>query len=90
MVIKQKWLYLLAYSGTPLFVSIQPKAVTEEMKKDLIKAFEINSVQQNKIAPLDWTYNNTPCIWDIDGKKTEFDFTEDVYPALLDFNTQPY
>ncbi|MBQ3598336.1 MAG: hypothetical protein II987_03615 [Clostridia bacterium] len=88
--LNKKWLYLLAYSGTPLFVSIQPKAVTEEMKKDLIKAFEINSVQQNKIAPLDWTYNNTPCIWDIDGKKTEFDFTENVYPALLDFNTQPY
>ncbi|MBR6506798.1 MAG: hypothetical protein IKT37_04260 [Clostridia bacterium] len=88
--LNKKWLYLLAHSGTPLFVSIQPDALTEEMRKDLAKAFEVNSVQQNSAEPLDWTYNNTPCVWNIDGQKTEFDFTEDVYPALLDHNTQPY
>lgn len=88
--LNRQWLRLLAYSGTPLFVSIQPKALTEEMKKDLAQAFEINSLQQNCALPLDWTYNNTPCVWDIDGNKTEFDFIGDVYPTLLDFNTQPY
>ena len=50
----------------------------------------LNTVQQNSAEPLDWTYNNTPSVWNIDGQKTEFDFTEDVYPALLDHNTQPY
>ena len=87
--LNRQWLRLLAYSGTPLFVSIQPDALTEEMRKDLAKAFEVNSVQQNSAEPLDWTYNNTPSVWNIDGQKTEFDFTEDVYPTLLDFNTQP-
>lgn len=88
--LNRKWLYLLAKSGTPLFVSIQPKALTEEMKKDLREAFEINLVQNNRCAPLDWTYNNTPDLWEIDGKTEEFDFIEDSYPALLDKNTQPY
>ncbi len=88
--LNKKWLYLLAHSGTPLFVSVQPKALTEETKADIIQAFKINSVQQNKAVPLDWTYNNIPCLWEIDGEKTEFDFTEDSYPALLDHNTQPY
>lgn len=88
--LNKKWLYLLACSGTPLFVSIQPRALTEEMKEDLVQAFKVNSVQQNSAEPLDWTYNNTPSVWNIDGQETEFDFIEDSYPALLDGNTQPY
>lgn len=88
--LNKKWLYLLAKSGTPLFVSLQPKMVTEEMRADLKEAFRINSVQQNTAFPLDWTYNNTPALWEIDGEKEEFDFIEDSYPALLDGNTQPY
>ena len=88
--LNKKWLYLLAKSGTPLFVSLQPEAVTEEMRADLKEAFRINSVQQNAAIPLDWTYNNTPSLWEIDGETEEFDFIEDSYPVLLDGNTQPY
>lgn len=88
--LNRKWLYLLAKSGTPLFVSIQPKALTEEMKKDLREAFKINALQSNVCTPVDWTYNNTPALWEIDGKTEEFDFIENSYPALLDTNTQPY
>ena len=63
---------------------------TEEMKKDLREAFKINALQTNACAPVDWTYNNTPALWEIDGKTEEFDFIENSYPALLDTNTQPY
>lgn len=88
--LNKKWLYLLANSGTPLFISAQPSALTEEMKQDIKEAFRINSVQENTAVPLDWTYNNIPARWMIDGKTEEFDFTENSYPALLGSTTQPY
>lgn len=88
--LNRQWLDLLAKSGSPLFVSLQPEAVTEEMKKDLIEAFAVNSVQTDVAEPLDWTYNNTPQTWLINGKVTEYDFIMDSYPDLLEKNTQPF
>lgn len=88
--LNRQWLELLAKSGTPLFVSAQPSALTDEMKADLREAFAINAVQENVAEPLDWTYNNTPQRWNIDGKEQEFDFVMDEYPALLSGKIQAY
>lgn len=81
--LNRQWLDLLAHSGSPLFVSVQPEALTDEMKKDLNTAFKINSVQGDVAEPLDWLYNNQPCSWMINKVKTDYDFVMDSYPALL-------
>lgn len=88
--LNRQWLELLAKSGSPLFVSAQPSALTEEMKRDLQEAFAINSIQQNEAEPLDWLYNNQPQRWMIDGKAYEFDFVMDDYPTLLSGRIQEY
>ena len=88
--LNRQWLELLAKSGSPLFVSMQPGALTEEMKKDLKEAFAINSVQQSQAEPIDWMYNNAPQSWLIDGERHEFDFIMDCYPDLLAGRTQEY
>lgn len=88
--LNKQWLDILAKSGSPLFVSIQPKALTAEMKKDLIEAFKINSIQKDVAEPLDWQYNNQPQQWKINGEVVEYDFVMDDYPYLLDKKIQPY
>ena len=88
--LNRQWLELLAKSGTPLFVSMQPKAVTEIMKKDLEDAFVLNSVQENMAEPMDWMYNNQPQEWMIDGKEYSFDWVMDDYPTLLSGKIQDY
>lgn len=88
--LNRQWLDLLAKSGTPLFVSLQPEAITDEMKSDLREAFKINSVQNDTAEPIDWLYNNQPCSWIINGEKTEYDFVMNSYPALLGRKIQPY
>ena len=84
------WLELLAKSGSPLFVSAEPSALTDEIRKDLKGAFAINSLQKNEAEPLDWLYNNEPQRWMIDGEVREFDFVMDDYPALLAGKIQNY
>ncbi len=88
--LNRQWLDLLARTGSPLFVSLQPKALKEEMKPDLIEAFKINSVQENDAEPIDWLYNNQPQHWVIDGEAVEYDFVMDSYPDLLKGKVQPY
>lgn len=62
----REWLRLLCLSGSPLFVSINPDVCTPEIKKDLIEAFKINSVQNNICYPIDWLDNKLPNKWKID------------------------
>ena len=81
--LNRQWLELLAKSGSPLFVSAQPSALTEEMKADLKKAFQINSIQKDVAIPLDWQYNNTPDRWLINEEKVTFDWIQNTYPGLL-------
>ena len=88
--LNRQWLELLSKSGTPLFVSMQPKSVTETMKKDLADAFALNSVQENTAEPIDWMYNNQPQEWMIDGKKYSFDWVMNDYPTLLSGRIQDY
>ncbi len=81
--LNKQWLDLLAYSGSPLFVSCQPDVVTEEMKKDIKEAFAVNSVQTDVAIPLDWQDNYTPEEWSINGKVRRYDWIEDSYPILM-------
>lgn len=87
--LNRQWLDLLARSGSPLFVSAQPQALTDEIKCDLKAAFKANSVQDDVAEPIDWLYNNQPCLWMISNNKTEYDFIMDSYPLLLGQKIQP-
>ena len=88
--LNSQWLELVAKSGSPLFVSMQPKVVDKTMKEDLKCAFAISSVQQNVAEPLDWIYNNQPQKWKIDDKICTFDWVMDDYPTLLAGKIQDY
>lgn len=85
--LNKQWMYLLAVSNSPLFISCPKNSVTEEQKEYIKKAFKINSVQNHKIEPLDWEYNVTPQKWLVDGKIVEFDWVKQEYPDLLEGNT---
>ena len=88
--LNRQWLDLLSKSGSPLFVSVQPEALTDEMKKDLKAAFKINSLQEDVAEPLDWLFNNQPRYWIINRVKMEYDFVLNSYPELLGGKIQPY
>lgn len=72
--LNRQWLDLLAKSGSPLFVSCQPEAATEEIKEDLKKAFAISSVQKDKAEPVDWFAAKNPEIWNINGETVKYDW----------------
>lgn len=88
--LNKQWLDLLARSGSPLFVSVQPSVITDEMAVDLKEAFRINSVQWDVAEPLDWEYNNQPQQWRINGEIVEYDFVMDSYPDLITRNVQRF
>ena len=71
----REWLKLLSYSNTPLFVSCNPYLVTEEMKKDLSKAFLINE-KENHCEPISWLNELCPTRWNINGKEERFDWNK--------------
>lgn len=61
--LNSQWLDLLANSGTPLFVSLDPSAADQTIKKDIRKAFEKASKRQMPAEPLDWMDSVTPRVW---------------------------
>ena len=81
------WLDILAKSGSPLFVSMQPKQITPEIFDDLKKAFAINAKQEDTLEPLDWMYNNQPQKWRINGEEAYYDFVMDEYPRMCGYRT---
>lgn len=72
----KRFLKLLSLSGTPLFCSIKPSAVTEEMRADLKEAFAIASKQETVMEPLDWFENCIPTKYLVDGEELEFNWIE--------------
>ena len=65
----KQFLELIALSGTPLFCSMKPSAVTEEMKPALKEAFRLASEQKTRMKPLDWMDNSIPAVYEVDGEK---------------------
>ncbi len=59
----RQWLRLLAISGTPLFTSIDPRLVTDEIKQDLKEAYALASEQASVAVPKNWFDNALPDVW---------------------------
>jgi alpha-galactosidase len=69
-----RWLDLVARSGTALFVSPDPKAVTAESKQAIARAFATAAVRREIAEPLDWMETSTPGRWRVDGRTVEYDW----------------
>jgi alpha-galactosidase len=70
----EKWLQLVAKSGTPLFISAQPEA-TKEVQLNAIKAcFKLASQELPLGEPLDWMQTQVPAKWKLNGKIETFDW----------------
>ncbi|HNX05399.1 MAG TPA: hypothetical protein PKI32_07840, partial [Opitutales bacterium] len=66
----REWLHLLKYSGTPLFVSIQDEAYTNEVRDEITSAFALASGRHPTARALDWDETLTPRRWQtFDGVK---------------------
>lgn len=88
--LNRQWLDLLARSGSPLFLSVQPEAVTPAIAADLTRALQVNAIQCDCAEPLDWLYHMIPECWCINGETVHYDFIGDSYPLLLDGKISPF
>lgn len=70
----KEWLRILAYSGTPLFVSVAPTTLNEEQEKYLAEMLAVASQKRELIEPVDWFSDKLPSEYIIDGKNTVFDW----------------
>ena len=73
----EKWLRLLALSGTVLFASIQRSALQDDMVKSLKWAMAQGAAQTHTAEPLDWMDNTTPERWLINGTEQRFEWFND-------------
>ncbi len=74
----EQWLYLLANSGTPLFVSVKPGTLNEEQEKILAKAYAAASEARPTAEPLDWMDTTCPSDWIINGRPVSFNWYEET------------
>lgn len=70
----QRWLQLVAESGTPLFVSPLPEVMGPEQMEALKNSFEIASKTQATCEPLDWMETRHPARWTLLGREVSFDW----------------
>ncbi|MCR4621802.1 MAG: alpha-galactosidase, partial [Clostridiales bacterium] len=68
-------LELYSMSGTPLFVSVQPEALNDEIRYSLKTAFVHASKQTQQLEPVDWLDTALPEEYLIDGKKYSYKWT---------------
>lgn len=67
-----QWLYLLAHSGTTLFVSFPPETVSPDQETALREALTVASRRQPLGEPLDWSVHRTPERWLLDNQEHDF------------------
>lgn len=80
----RQWLDILSKSGTPLFVSCNPKALDAAGLEELRQAYARNSVQRDALIPLDWMENICPERWLLNGQEIHYDWFADDVAVLFD------
>ncbi|HEY3933065.1 MAG TPA: hypothetical protein VGL65_00455 [Gemmatimonadales bacterium] len=74
--LNRQWLDLLARSGTTLFVSLAPDALTAEVKRDVRVALSLAALRQPLAEPLDWQRSTWPAHWRLIGRDTAYEWTD--------------
>ncbi len=70
----KQWLWLLAHSGTPLFVSVAPDTLNQEQTAYLAEMLATASCPREVARPLDFTQTTCPARWQIDGNEVTFNW----------------
>ena len=68
----RQWLDLVARSGTALFVSLAPDAMTPEIEADLRAALTLAAAGPPLGEPVDWLETNCPAAWKLSGKVAHY------------------
>jgi alpha-galactosidase len=71
----ERWLRLVAASGTPLFLSHTREALGPEQKAAVREAFALAAVPQPPAEPLDWLETTCPRRWRVGGREVAFEWT---------------
>ena len=71
----ERWLGLVAASGTPLFLSHTRDALGPEQKAAVREAFALAAVAQPPAEPLDWLDTTCPKRWRLGGREVAFEWT---------------
>jgi hypothetical protein len=70
------WLHLLAASGTPAFVSIDPSSRTPQVAAAVRDAFTLAAGTSSLAEPLDWTRSATPSRWRLGDREQTYAWIE--------------
>lgn len=73
--LNRQWLDILARSGSALFVSCKPNVLNEKENEELRKAFEVASVQNDELVPLDWMETTRPEEYLINGERVTYNWS---------------
>jgi alpha-galactosidase len=71
-----QWLHLLAASGTPAFVSVDPASRTQTVAAAVRDAFTLAAGTPPVAEPLDWTTSTTPSRWRLGDREQTYDWIE--------------
>jgi len=74
--LNRQWLDLLSRSGTMLFVSLAPDALTDEIRDDLRAALARAAAPQPLAEPLDWQHTSWPSHWRSAGQTVDYDWMD--------------
>ena len=72
--LNKQWLDLLARSGTMLFVSLAPDALSEDRRRDLRAALALAAMPQSLGEPTDWQRTTLPSRWRLMKAERRFDW----------------
>jgi alpha-galactosidase len=74
--LSNQWVDLISRSGTPLFLSIDPSALTELQKKVIRESLEVAVMKNPPAEPIDWFDCTTPARWNLQNKEATYDWSE--------------
>jgi alpha-galactosidase len=72
-----QFLDLLARSGTPLFVSVDPRRLSAAQELALRDAFHTAAEPQPLCEPLDWMETTCPSVWRVRGETVQYNWFEE-------------